>query len=130
MKALTIKEPWASLIIDKYKTYEFRSWHTKYRGKIYIHASTSIDKESLKQFNDYNISIKPGHIIGEAEITDCILVSDAFDQELRQKDKQVYGSDHLGYYAWQLKNIKKYENPIPAKGQLGLWNFEIETIKE
>ena len=39
MKALTIKEPWATLIIEGYKEYEFRSWQTKYRGKIYIHAT-------------------------------------------------------------------------------------------
>lgn len=36
MKVLTIKEPWASLIINGYKMYEFRSWKTKYRGKILI----------------------------------------------------------------------------------------------
>ena len=34
MKVLTIKEPYASLIINGYKMYEFRSWKTNYRGKI------------------------------------------------------------------------------------------------
>lgn len=130
MKALTIKEPWACLIINGYKTYEFRSWNTKYRGKIYIHAGASIEKTALKRFADYNISVNPGHIIGEAEIIDCILVSDDFDKELRKKDENVYGNNHVGSYAWQLDHIKKYENPIPYKGQLGLWNCEIEPIKE
>ena len=41
MKALTIKEPWATLIIDGYKKYEFRSWKTNYRGKLLIHAGMS-----------------------------------------------------------------------------------------
>ena len=39
MKVLSIKEPYASLIVNGYKEYEFRSWKTKYRGKILIHAS-------------------------------------------------------------------------------------------
>ena len=38
MKVLTIKQPWAELIINGHKCYEFRSWKTKYRGKILIHA--------------------------------------------------------------------------------------------
>lgn len=49
MKALTIKEPWATLIIDGYKKYEFRSWKTKYRGKILIHAGMSLEKDMLKK---------------------------------------------------------------------------------
>lgn len=49
MKALTIKEPWASLIINGYKKYEFRSWKTNYRGKVLIHAG-NIEKEMLSHF--------------------------------------------------------------------------------
>ena len=48
MKALTIKEPWATLIIEGYKEYEFRSWKTNYRGKILIHEHSL--KLSLKLF--------------------------------------------------------------------------------
>lgn len=38
MKAITIKQPWATLIAKGYKEYEFRTWKTKYRGDILIHA--------------------------------------------------------------------------------------------
>ena len=50
MKVLTIREPWASLIINGYKEYEFRSWKTNYRGKILIHTSSTIDKDMLDRF--------------------------------------------------------------------------------
>ena len=50
MKVLTIKQPWASLIVDKYKRYEFRSWKTKYRGKILIHAGMSLEKDMVERF--------------------------------------------------------------------------------
>ena len=80
MKALTIKEPWATLIIDGYKKYEFRSWKTKYRGKILIHAGMSLEKDMLKKFENYNLECSKGQIIGEANLTDCILVDEKFNQ--------------------------------------------------
>ena len=54
MKVLTIKQPWASLIVDGYKKYEFRSWKTKYRGKFLIHAGMSLEKDKVKRFESYN----------------------------------------------------------------------------
>lgn len=126
MKTLTIKEPWASLIIEEYKKYEFRSWKTKYRGKIFIHAGLSVEKDMMERFKDYDIIIKPGYIIGEATITDCILVDEEFNKKLRNIDPIVYGrSNHTETYAWKLENIIKYKEPIPCNGKLGLWNYEI-----
>lgn len=127
MKALTIKEPWASLIINDYKKYEFRSWKTNYRGKILIHAGMSIEKDMLEKIKNYNIEITKGAIIGEADLVDCILVNEAFDKELRNIDNIVYGNNHIDTYAWKLENIKKYDKPIPVKGMLGLWNYEVKN---
>lgn len=127
MKVLSIREPWASLIIEGYKEYEFRSWKTKYKGKILIHASLSMEKTNLKKFKDYNINIKPGYIIGEAILEECIEVTDDFEKELYKKDKIVYAkSEHKRVYAWKLSNVKKYDEPIRAKGKLGLWNYSVE----
>ena len=125
MKVLTIREPWASLIINGYKKYEFRSWKTNYRGKILIHTSQKVEKEMLSRFKDYNLNCIGGSIIGEAELTDCILVDENFNQNLRKIDNVVYGrSNHAEKYAWKLENVKKYDKPVPMKGKLGLWNIE------
>lgn len=126
MKAITIKEPWASLIVNGYKKYEFRSWKTNYRGKILIHAGMSIEKDMLGNIKAYNIEINKGAIIGEADLADCILVNEEFDEELRNIDEIVYGNNHINNYAWKLENIKKYDKPIPIKGKLGLWNYEVK----
>lgn len=126
MKVLTIKEPWATLIIEGYKKYEFRSWKTKYRGKILIHAGMSLERDNAKRFKDYNLEYSKGAIIGEAEIVDCIFVTKEVNDELRKINPLVYGkSGHVEKYAWKLDNVKKYDKPIPVKGQLGLWNYEI-----
>lgn len=125
MKALTIKEPWASLIINGYKEYEFRSWKTNYRGKILIHAGMSIDKDMINRFKDYDLKYMCGCIIGEADLVDCILVDKKFNDELRKIDPIVYEkSNHIETYAWKLENIKKYKNVVYTKGKLGLWNYE------
>ena len=127
MKVLTIKQPWASLIIEGYKSYEFRSWKTNYRGKILIHAGLSLEKSVASKFVEYNLKYDLGCIIGEAELTDCILVDEKFNQELRNINPLVYDkSNHVEKYAWKLENIKKYDNPIYVKGKLGLWNYEVE----
>ncbi len=127
MKVLTIKEPWATLIVEGYKEYEFRSWKTNYRGKILIHAGLNIDKDMLERFKCYNLNYTKGAIIGEAEIVDCIFIDEKFNQELTNKNNIVYGkSNYVETYAWKLQNIKKYDNPIYIKGKLGLWNYSIE----
>ncbi|MBQ2639926.1 MAG: ASCH domain-containing protein [Bacilli bacterium] len=124
MKTLTIKQPYASLIVNNHKKYEFRSWKTNYRGKILIHAGLSKDK-NINKFDNYNLDYIYGAIIGEAEIIDCILVDEVFNNKLCKEDKIIYGSDHIDEYAWKLENIKKYDKPIYVKGKLGLWNYDL-----
>ena len=127
MKALTVKQPWAQLIIEGYKEYEFRSWKTNYRGKILIHAGKNLENEMLVRFQDYKLNYTLGAIVGEAELTDCILVDENFNKKLKETNPTVYGrSNHVETYAWKLENIKKYSKPVPIKGKLGLWNYDIK----
>lgn len=130
MKVLTIKQPWAQLIIEGYKKYEFRSWKTKYRGKILIHAGMSLEQDMVPRFEKYDMEYILGAIIGEAYIEDCILVDEKFNKELYNINLTVYGrSNHVEKYAWKLTNVVKYKDPIPVKGKLGLWNYEMEDEK-
>ena len=125
MKVLTIRDPWASLVIEGYKKYEFRSWKTNYRGRILIHAGIVIDKDMLERFKNYNLTCIRGAIIGEATLVDCILVDNNFNKMLHKIDPVVYcKSNYSEKYAWKLENIIKYDEPIVCKGQLGLWNYE------
>lgn len=126
VKTLTIREPWASLIVNGYKEYEFRNWKTNYRGKILIHSGIGFDKEYLDRFKEYDLEYGKGEIIGEAELVDCIKVSDEFQKVLNNKNRLVYGSNNYDQkYAWKLINIKKYDKRIPVKGKLSLWEYDI-----
>lgn len=125
MKVLTIREPWASLIVNGYKEYEFRSWKTNYRGKILIHTGLKLEKEMVDRFKKYNLNYILGAIVGEAVLTDCILVDDDFKKRLKDTNSLVYAkSNHNETYAWKLENIVIYDCPIYVKGKLGLWNYE------
>ena len=53
MKVLTLKQPWATLVAEGIKKYEFRSWKIKYRGKVLIHAGIGIDKDEMKNKGGY-----------------------------------------------------------------------------
>ena len=87
----------------------------------------SSESDMLEKFKNYDLSYSKGEIIGEAELTDCILVDEKFNQELLKIDPIVYGNaNHVMKYAWKLENIKKYNEPISVKGKLGLWNYEVK----
>ena len=72
MKVLTIKQPWATLIMQGYKRFEFRSWQTKYRGDLLIHAGKGIDKEAIKRLEKYlPKELLTGKILGKVTLVDC-----------------------------------------------------------
>ena len=81
MKAITIKQPFASLIAAGLKEYEFRTWKSKYRGEILIHAGKGVDKKAMKKFKHLNLEYPSGCIIAKVTLSDCIKV----DDELRKK---------------------------------------------
>lgn len=126
MKVLSIKEPFATLIKDKVKIYETRSWKTNYRGELYIHASLSLSKsENVDLANKYlKSNINPGYILCKCELTDCILMTKEFiDYIHKETNEEDYGRYEEGRYAWKLKVIEVLDKPIKAKGRLGIWNY-------
>ena len=125
MKVLTIKQPWASLIIEGYKRFEFRSWKTNYRGDLLIHAGKSIDKEAYERLKGYLTEMPLGKIIGKVELTDCIKTTPEFFEERLKENKDIYTkSAFKEEYAWKIKVIEKFDETIEVKGKLGLWNYE------
>ena len=126
MKVLSIKEPFATLIKDKVKIYETRSWKTNYRGVIYIHASLSLSKsENVKKANKYlKSNIKPGYILCKCKLLNCIPMTKEFiDYICNKTNESDYGSYAEGRYAWELEVIEVSNEPISAKGKLGIWNY-------
>ena len=130
MKVLTIREPFATLIKNKIKYIETRTWKTNYRGEIYIHAGVAkISKEikSRKGLSElYNEEeLKYGYILCKCNLIDCIYMSEEFIKEEKEKNPNnfIAGRYEVGRYAWVLDNVEVIK-PIKAKGQLGIWNYK------
>ena len=130
MKVLTIKEPWATLIIEGYKKYEFRSWKTNYRGKLLIHASSTKipkewrdNKELMKLVEDKKLNY--GKIVCSCELVDCIYMDKNFIKNIKENNQEyLCGIYEEGRYAWILQNIEIVNSDKKVKGHLGIWNYD------
>ena len=131
MKVLTIKQPYASLIAAGLKEYEFRTWKTKFRGELLIHAGKGVDKKAMQEFADYGLEYPSGCIIAKVRISDCITVDDEFKNKLRHKSYNVYAgviddSEWQGY-AFKIENVEKIK-PIFINGKLGMWECDSDNL--
>lgn len=117
-KVLSVRQPWAHLIVTGIKDIENRSWHTKLRGKILIHASQSIDMQAydhLKVF--YKLPpvkyLERGGIVGGVEIVDCV--------------KEHRSEWFEGPYGFVLQNAQKFQF-AKCKGQLNFFNVNLDEV--
>lgn len=144
MKALTIWQPYASLIAIKAKRYETRSWPTKYRGPLAIHAAAKnpadvykildfdtnqLIQKALSPEGDTNITtlrakcLPVGKIIATAKLTNCILITEDFAASVSPEER-TFGDWTIGRYAWELEDVEILAYFPQIKGKQGLWNFE------
>lgn len=142
MKALTVQQPWASLIFKMgvfgpFKQVETRSWKTGFRGELAIHAAKNHKKGLLDDLDDdermtfasagicteEDIEALPhGAIIGVVDMVGCMPIEQL--SQYRCVYEETFGDWSDGRYGWILKDPVEYKTPIPAIGKLGLWEWE------
>jgi len=121
MKALSIKQPFTELILQKRKKIELRKWNTKFRGEFYIHASKIPDKEAMEKFGFDKLPC--GFIVGKAKLIDVKKYS---NEEEHKNDKNLHlASGVWGNYGFVLENAKRVEE-ILCKGRLGFFEVNLE----
>ena len=123
MKALSLRQPWAELILQGIKTIETRTWNTQFRGRFYIHAAKSVNKLWCELFGIQN-SVT-GMLVGSAELVEVkeynSLVQWAADNEKHCCPLDIWTKKRYGFV---LKNVLRI-TPIPCKGKLNF--FEVDT---
>lgn len=175
MKALTLHQPWASLVALGVKTVETRGWPTSHRGQLAIHAGTTRPTERRVGdwltyvdgdgewwiTNAYTSGEKQHHptprgvIVAVCDLVDVapmidletgepdelhgispnllvfpdgrLVVSHHFQVPVRDVDvtaQRAYGDFAPGRYAWVLDSVFALDEPVPAKGRQGLWEWE------
>jgi len=144
VKAITLLEPWASLIAVGAKKIETRSWSTKYRGPLAIQAGKSLKawhmdlawKEPFfsalvsQHTETGGICYSRGCVIATCNLVDIIKMTPEFIDfvKLIKGYEYDFGNYTVGRYAWILENVKRLAEPVPAKGKLSLWEWEGERV--
>ena|SRR3990172_4209670 len=126
--ALSVRQPWANLIVLGLKDIEIRTWATKYRGRLLIHAGMTFDRVAMWRFP---MEVVPrGAIIGSVKLADILRFT-------RQSWKEG-GDRHLDNgrfpletaYAWILEDQWEFPEPIPYKGALKLFRVDSEPVRQ
>jgi hypothetical protein len=122
MRALSLTNPWAVGVRDKLKHWETRSWPTKVRGEIAIHAAKGFPGWARDFAASQSIAILPeelGAIVCVATLTDC-LPTETVVQMIDEREKR-WGDYSAGRYAYKLENIRVLHKPVKCAGALGFW---------
>lgn len=102
-RCLTVRQPWASMIIDSTKTVERRPWSTPYRGRLWIHSALTPDNPS-------GAALRRGVILGRVRLVDVVLVD--------------------GLWHWMLADAEPLPAPIPCRGRQSLWTLPDDLARD
>lgn len=151
MKALTLTQPWATLVAIGAKTIETRSWQTFYHGPLAIHAAKGFPAWA-REFADYDVTCRDvlydagigrlnqprpstmlpiGAIVAVAHLGSVWRITERYIEGVNRcrapglelpPYEEHFGDYAPGRYAWLLHNVQQLATPIPCKGALGLWD--------
>jgi hypothetical protein len=133
MRALSLTEPFATLVAIGAKCWETRQWRGPYRGPIAIHAAKRFPPEcrGLCEGEPFKTALGGarfghlGHIIAIAELTDMVRITDA---NAPDEPERSFGDYTPGRFMWRLDHVRRLPTPIACKGALGLWVVPAETL--
>lgn len=122
VKCLSIKQPYAWLIMAGYKDVENRTWRTHYRGPLLVHAGLTFAK-NVAFGGESGIFLPPdffgfarGAVIGRVDLIDCVM-----------GHQSRWAA--TGCYHWVMSQPVLFDSPIPYKGRLGLFEVPDEIAQ-
>ena len=144
MRALTLSQPYATLIALGAKNVETRSWVTRYRGPLAIHAGagfaplgglrgylallarepfrSALAVSGLPDYARFRHGLPLGAVLAVVELADVI----ATDEMIHQigEPERSFGNYAPGRFAWLLRDVQPLKTPLTARGRLGLWQWD------
>ena len=131
IRALSVRQPFAWAIAVGAKPVENRSWGTRYRGLVAIHASKAIDRAALdnplilEAIADHEFTIDEGPsslgaVVAIAELCGCHQWPAAGECNGRGRPACSPWAA-LDQWHWRLRNVRPLPEPVPCRGKLGLW---------
>jgi hypothetical protein len=126
MKCLSLRQPYAELVVTGRKTIEIRSWNTKFRGEFLIHASKKIDKIACEEKNMNPNSLILGAILGKANLYDVKFYNSRNSFLLDRRKHLAAMKFTKPVYGFLVKKASKFRSPLPLAGKLGFFNVPNE----
>jgi ASCH domain len=113
-KVLSVQQPWSWAILHAGKIVENRSWRTRHRGPLLIHASLRPDPQGREFMARLGIDVP--EILPRGVLLGSVVLADIVDDS--PSPWAMPGSLH-----WLLEDPRPWPEPVPAKGDLGLWDW-------
>lgn len=137
IKAITLTQPWASLMYFLEKLNETRGWGTAYRGPLAIHAAKGYKPEDealfynspfFSTFQKHGIedfqTLPRGSVLCVLWLKDIVKVDQNY--KLPEPPELLFGDYSLNRKIWTFeKEIHRFKDPLPAKGKQSLWDFYV-----
>ena len=134
MKALTLTQPWASLVALGLKRVETRSWSTWYTGPLAIHAAKGFSPAARRFAEEEQArGLVPARLPFSAIVATCRLVKCRPTEEMAPVVgglERRLGDYTPGRWAFELEEIRALRKPVYCRGMLGLWKLpeEVEAL--
>ena len=125
MKVFTVYQPYAFAIVAGLKHYETRPRRTNIRGRVAVHAAIGgpdYISVALDSILPESMELHYGAVVGTVEIVDCVPVENLVDS-LDDRER-LLGDYSPGRFAWVLENPVMFDEPFPARGKQGWWNWD------
>ncbi|QQG40160.1 MAG: ASCH domain-containing protein [Candidatus Aenigmatarchaeota archaeon] len=129
MKCLSVKQPYADLILSGRKTIENRHWNAAYRGDLLIHASANVDAEGCKRLGIDPAKLAKGAILGKVRMVDVIKY-DSLDKFRFLYTKHFAPDayyDEGKTFGLVMTQPQRFPKPVLLKGRLGM--FEVRLTR-
>ena len=128
-RAISLIQPWATLIVAGVKRFETHAWGTSYRGPLLIHASKTIDNHYLGRPDVAALVLKAGissfptgAIVGQATLSGCVRTDEFAD--LVSDTELLVGDFETGRFAWAMREPRQWERPVACRGHLKIWTVK------
>ena len=148
MKALTLTQPWATLVAIGANIIETRDWPTKYRGPFALHAAKGFPRDARElcrkqPFRDALAAagymspddLPLGAVVALVHLESLLECDASTLREIRARSKRGelppheadFGDFSAGRYGFVLGDVRRVEPPVAARGMLGFWELPVEV---
>lgn len=130
IKVISLHQPWASLMARGAKRFETRSWGTKFRGLVVIHATKQLyvdlrDSAFMRAMHEAGIDdvnkLPLGCALAVGTLVNCYKAESVYPHI--GESERLFGNYAAGRVAWEFADVRLFEKPVPVRGQQYLWDW-------